>query len=73
MDMHIEIECPLCGLKFREGFMEMPHGSALRCPFCLNVGLSITGREGSLLKRLPEAAVFKPPAYMRQEGLKKKI
>lgn len=41
MDILIDIECTRCGLKFSQGFGEMPHGRTLKCPFCSNAGLTL--------------------------------
>lgn len=41
MDILIDIECKRCGLKFSQGFGEMPHGRTLKCPFCSNAGLTL--------------------------------
>lgn len=43
MDLEIDIECRGCGLFYREGFRAMPHGMALRCPFCHSPALAIGG------------------------------
>lgn len=61
MDLNIEMECRDCGWLFREAFREMPHGRALRCPFCHSLSLNLgegslveAGREADGFERYPE-------------------
>ena len=43
IDMELDIECQFCGLQFKESLKSMPHGVALKCPFCHCNALHIVG------------------------------
>ena len=56
MDLEIDIECRECGLFFKQNFREMPHGKALKCPFCHSAALEL--REQTLVEQESGFDVF---------------
>lgn len=56
MDLEIDIECRDCGIFFKQNFGDMPHGKALKCPFCYSADLEL--KEQTLVKKESGADVF---------------
>lgn len=56
MDLEIDIECRECGLFFKQGFRDMPHGRSLKCPFCHSAALEL--REQTLVEKESGFDVF---------------
>lgn len=45
MDLEFLFECRDCGISFKYGFRDMPHGRVLKCPVCFSAALVLRDQQ----------------------------